>query len=416
MKNLWIVNHSSLPPELGGLNRHFYLSRHLSEAGYRVRIITASAIHNTDINIIGADDPAPFCEKSFSGVPFTFLKTPGYRGNGLARARDMLAFSRRFCSVYRCFERPDAVCASSPDPFAAAAAVKVARRLDVPVILEVRDLWPESIVAYQGHSPNNPVIKAMYGMEKRLYRSADRLVFTMEGGADYIRDKGWAGEVDLSNVRHINNGVDLEEFESCRSLSFFDADLDDPSTFKVVYAGSVRTAYHLEDVVDAALLLQDEHPDIRFLIWGDGDRRPALEARCREKGVRNVLFKGRVDRRHIPAILSKADATLLQLYQNRSGGQGILRYGCSPNKLFDYLAAAKPVIVGFAAGYDLVERYGCGISAPGGPAAIARAVLRLRSLSPQEYGVMCRNAEHAARDYDYRVLAGRFDAVLREVL
>lgn len=414
MKNLWIVNHSSLPPELGGLNRHFYFSRHLSQAGYRVRIITASAIHNTDINIIGGGDLAPFCEKSFSGVPFTFLKTPGYRGNGLARARDMLAFSRRFCSVFRRFERPDAICASSPDPFAAAAAVKVARHLGVPVILEVRDLWPESIVAYQGRSPKNPVIKAMYGMEKRLYRSADRLVFTMEGGADYIREKGWDGEVDLSSVRHINNGVDLAEFEACRGIPFFDADLNDPSTFKVVYAGSVRTAYHLEDVVDAALLLQSKHPDIRFLIWGDGDRRPALEARCREKGVRNVLFKGRVDRRHIPAILSKADATLLQLYQN--GGPGILRYGCSPNKLFDYLAAGKPVIVGFAAGYDLVERYGCGMSASGGPAALAEAALRLRFLSPEKYVAMCRNAARAARDYDYRILAKKFDAVLREVL
>lgn len=415
MTNVWIVNHTALPPELGGLNRHFYFSKYLTGAGYHVRLITASAIHNTDINMISPKDRRNITEKTFSGVPYTFIRTAGYRGNGGARIKDMLEFSLRFQRVCRAFERPDVIYASSPDPFAAVAAVRVAKRLRVPVIAEIRDLWPESIVAYQGHSPKSPLIKAMYRMEKWLYRHADRLIFTMEGGADYIREKGWEGAVDLAKIRYINNGVDLSEHSANSRLPFCDADLEDKDTFKVMYTGSVRTAYHLEDVVDAARILQDTHPDIRFFIWGSGDRREALMERCRANGVNSVLFKGRVDGKYIPAILSKADATLLQLYHTDS--PGILRFGCSPNKLFDYLASARPVIVNFDAGYDLIRRYECGTVTQGeGPKALARAVLDIRDLPETDYRRLCDNAARAARDYDYRLLAEKLDAVLRELI
>ncbi len=416
MQNIWIVNHSAIPPELGGLNRHYYFSKYLSEDQYQVRIITASAIHNTNVNIIEKQDKTLVREQSFDGVSYTFLKTSSYTGNGLSRIKNMLEFPWRFLRVYKRFEKPDIIYTSSPSPFAAYTAVRAAKKLKVPVIVEVRDLWPESIVAYQHKRRSNPVIWAMYRLEKWLYKHADRLIFTMEGGADYIREKGWEHAVDLKKVNNINNGVDLEEYRRNLSLSVEDDDLNDPDTFKVIYTGSIRRANNLDNVLTAAKLLQDTHPNIRFLLWGDGDCRTALMERCQDEDIRNVRFKGRVERKYIPSILSGSDINLV--YFDPHGIGGVMRFGCSQNKLFDYFASAKPLVSNFRPKYDLIERYQCGIpidTDTSEPEALVRAILKIYEMSDEEYRRLCENAARAAQDYDYRLLTRKLEEVIQSL-
>ena len=414
MKNIWIVNHTAIPPELGGLNRHYYFSKYLCNADYQVRIITASAIHNTDVNFIGPKEKQPVKEKKFGEVVYSFIKTTSYAGNGLARIKNMIEFPYRFLRTYKRFEKPDVIYTSSPSPFAAAAAVRVAKKLKVPVVVEIRDLWPESIVAYQQRSRKSPVIWAMYHLEKWLYRRADRLIFTMEGGADYIREKHWEHAVDLSKVENINNGVDISEYKENLKLTFQDADLEDADTFKVVYTGSVRQANKLDVVLDTAKLLKDTYPDIRFLIWGDGNRRAALEKRCKAEDIRNVVFKGHVERKYIPAILTKGDANLIHI--NSLGEGGVMRFGCSPNKLFDYMASGKLVLSNFSPNYDLIKRYECGVvSETPEPGALARVILDVYNMPKDEYKRLCDNAIRAACDYDYRLLAQKLDGIIQSL-
>lgn len=167
-----------------GWCRHYYFSKFLRERGHQVRIFTASEIHNTNINMIR--DGALYREETMDGVPYTFLKTRDYSGNGLSRIINMLEFPLRIQQAVNRFakvgERPDVIYTSAPTIFAAASAVIAAKRLKVPCVVEVRDIWPESIVEYKGMSRKNPVILALYALEKWLYKNADRLIFTMEGG------------------------------------------------------------------------------------------------------------------------------------------------------------------------------------------------------------------------------------------
>ena len=268
--NVWIINHYAIPPSMGGLVRHYYFSKFLRQMGHTVRIFTASEIHNTNINMIR--DSSLYKEQEMDGVPYTFLKTRDYSGNGLSRIYNMLEFPLRIQQAVKKFvkngERPDVIYTSAPTIFAAASALVAARRLKVPCVVEVRDIWPESIVEYKGMSRKNPIILALYQLEKWLYKKADRLIFTMEGGKDYIREKHWEDKVPLEKIYNLNNGVDLQEYDkNCQQYRLDDPDLLDESTFKVVYTGSIRLVNNLGKIVEMAEYLQKQGENkIKFLL------------------------------------------------------------------------------------------------------------------------------------------------------
>lgn len=415
IENIWIVNHSAIPPELGGLNRHYYFSKYLTDLGYNVRLIASSAIHNTDVNIITRREKVLFRDKKFGDVVYTFLKTSDYHGNGFSRIINLLQFPVRLLLHYKKLTRPDIIYTSSPSPFAAFAAIRLAKKMRVPLILEVRDLWPETLVVYGRYSRRNPVIWAMYRLEKWMYKKADRLIFTFEGGAEYIKKQHWDKAIDLTKIYNVNNGVDLKEYHQNLQSQMTEAKTFNNGGFKVVYTGSVRKAYSLGNLLDTAKILLGSHPDIRFLIWGDGNEKQALEERCRREGIGNVSFMGRVERSKIPAVLAQGDANLLHV--NPLGDQGLAQYGCSPNKLFDYFASGKPTISNFKPNYDLIERHGCGVVAQEStPQGLAEAVIKVYNMPKDEYDRLCANAVSLARQYDYPMLTSKIDAIIRGMI
>ena len=295
--------------------------------------------------------------------------------------------------------------------FAAASAVIAAKRLKVPCVVEVRDIWPESIVEYKGMSRKNPIILALYALEKWLYKNADRLIFTMEGGPDYIKEKHWENKIPLAKIDNLNNGVDLAEFDENRQkYTLDDPDLLDESTFKVVYTGSIRLVNNLEKIVEVAERMQQMGEEkIRFLLYGDGTEREQLIEKCRQKGLCNIRFPGKVEKKYIPFILSKSDLNINHVKQT-----GIMRFGCSLNKQFDYFASGKPVLSDLTVNYDLIQRYGAGVTLPNQDTeSLCREILRFAHMSKDEYQSICRNARRAAGDYDYRTLTGKLEDILQ---
>lgn len=411
---VWIINHYAIPPSMGGLVRHYYFSRYLRKMGHDVRILTASEIHNTDINMIR--DGSLYREEMMDGVPYTFLKTRDYSGNGLSRIYNMMEFPVRIQQIVKKLvkggERPDVIYTSAPTIFAAGSALIAARRLKVPCVVEVRDIWPESIVEYKGMSRKNPIIAVLYQLEKWLYRRADRLIFTMEGGSDYIKEKGWEEKIPLEKIRNLNNGVDLEEFDRNREeYQLEDADLLDEHTFKVVYTGSIRLVNNLGKVVEMAEYMKQHGENrIRFLLYGDGTEREELMEQCRQKGLDNIRFPGKVEKKYIPFILSKSDLNLNHVKQT-----GIMRFGCSLNKQFDYFASGKPVLSDLTVSHDLIERYGAGVTLPTQDTeALCQEVLRFANMPKEEYEQYCVNARHAAEQYDYQELTQKLLEILQE--
>ena len=414
--NVWIINHYAIPPSMGGLVRHYYFSKFLRQMGHTVRIFTASEIHNTNINMIR--DSSLYKEQEMDGVPYTFLKTRDYSGNGLSRIYNMLEFPLRIQQAVKKFvkngERPDVIYTSAPTIFPAASAMVAARRLKVPCVVEVRDIWPESIVEYKGMSRKNPIILALYQLEKWLYKKADRLIFTMEGGKDYIREKHWEDKVPLEKIYNLNNGVDLQEFDkNCQQYRLDDPDLLDESTFKVVYTGSIRLVNNLGKIVEMAEYLQKQGENkIKFLLYGDGTEREQLMQLCEQKGLTNIRFPGKVEKKYIPFILSRSDLNINHVKQT-----GIMRFGCSLNKQFDYFASGKPVLSDLTVNYDLIERYGAGVTLPTQDTEeMCRQVLRFAHMPQEEYRQICQNARRAAQDYDYRALTQRLLQILEDTV
>lgn len=409
--DIWIVNHYAIPPRMGGLVRHYYFSKYLQEKGHTVKIFTSSKIHNTDINMI--KDKSLYREEVEDGVEYTFVRSKDYRGNGLDRIINMMDLPFKTWKAMKLFykqKRPDVIYTSSPDLFVAYFALLFGRKYKIPVVVEIRDLWPESIVEYNGMSRKNLIIQVLYRLEKWIYKKADQLIFTMEGGKDYIRDKGWDKAVDLEKVNYVNNGVDLEEFEEDKDkYQIQDSDLESKETFKIIYVGSVRKANAIGTLVEVGDELKKRgENDIKILIYGDGTDRKILEKVCREKNIDNVIFKGKVEKKYVPYILSKSDLNILNYKQAQTW-----KYGGSQNKQFEYLASGRPICSNVKMGYSIIRANHCGVEENIiGKQQYTDIILRYKKMEKEEYTQECKNARQAAISYEYRTLSDKIERIL----
>ena len=305
---------------------------------------------------------------------------------------------------------PEIILASSVHPLTLIDGIKWGRKNRIPCICEVRDLWPETFLDF-GFTKKNPIIKFMYRMEKWIYRKSDALIFTMEGGKDYIVEKGWDSSVSLDKINYINNGVDLELYkENIAENILSDIDLKNNDCFKVIYAGSIRPANGVDNIVKCAQYLKED--DIKIIIFGEGPDKTNLEKYCTDNDISNVIFKGRVDKKYIPYILSKGNITLLNYKQC-----AIDRFGTSQNKLFEYLASGSPIIANVHMGYDIIEQYNCGISkAFDSDKEYADAILSIKNLSKQGFDDLCKNAEQAAENFDYKIWADKLEKIMLNLI
>lgn len=407
-QNVWIWNHYATNMFFDQAGRHYWFAENLLKEGYKPTIFCASTNHFSDNDI--DTKRSKYSLDSVNNIPFVFINTPEYKGNGKNRVLNMISFYRGLFKTTEMYAelngKPDVILASSVHPLTLVAGIKIAKKFDIPCICEVRDLWPESIVAYGSLKRNSVIAKLLYQGEKWIYKKADRIIFTMEGGKDYIVDKKWgslsSGPINVKKVFYLNNGVDLAQFNNNKvNHPIKDLDLDSDK-FKVVYTGSIRAVNDVEYLVEIAKQLKLLHEkDVELLIYGDGPERERLVQKCKKENLENIKFKGRVPKQSIPYVLSKANLNILHFQQN-----SIKKYGASLNKLFEYFASGKPIISDCEFGYDLIKRYNCGLVIDGGtPKQLAYEIIKVKNLSKNEYQILCKNSMKAANDYDFKVLS-----------
>ena len=407
MKKIWIVNHYGEPPTVGKYTRHYKFALKLIARGYDVKIFAASAIHRTNTNY--TCNERDFLEKEINGVPFVFVKTCNYMGNGQKRIKNMIQYATRILRVAKNFEEPNVIYSSSPHPLTWLSGYILSKRYNAKFIAETRDLWPETLVAMGRIKRNSIPAKILYSLEKFIYKRADKLIFTFPGGKDYVRSRG----LDVSKVRYINNGVDIDEFNDNKlNCIFEDEDLNDNNTFKILFTGAIGKANAIYRIVDIAKIFIDKGiKNIRFYIFGDGPERQYLENYIIENKITNVVFKGKVDKKYIPNILSKSNLNIFCLEYLPN----LFKYGLSPNKMFEYFASGKPIISNVECGYDMLKKYNCGITVNGGSAeALAEGILKFYNMPKEEYDTYCANALKAAKDFDYKILTDKLEKVILE--
>lgn len=407
---IWLINNYTMLPEHGPMTRQYYFAKELSARGHEVTAFAGSHIHNSDIQLVEGERWKIWQEQPFRWV---YVHTLAYGKSRKKQILSMFQFYRNTAIAAQYFRKqygtPDVILGSSAHPLTALLAVRLGQKYRCKSIAEIRDLWPESIVAFGIAGPHNPAVLALRRLEKWIYKKADAVVFTMEGAYDYIVEQGWGKEIPRSKVHHINNGVDLELFDYNKEhFRAEDPDLDDPNIFKVIYTGSVRRVNNLGLLVDAAKCVKD--PRVKLLVWGDGDEREALERRVRDEKISNIVFKGKVEKKYIPSIVSRADLNLVHWEQ-----APLLKYGVSYNKLFDYMAAGRPIFSTVCPGYSIWEKYDCGRDTEDTrPEPLARELEKMAALSPEELSRLGENAREGSRDYDFRVLTQKLLNVIGE--
>lgn len=402
-----IINHYAIPPSQAGGTRHYSLAKELIARGHQVKIVAANFSHQTKNKVVQSGNEKVL-EADFNGVPFIYINVPAYKGNSPARLHNMLSFTRQLVSnkYFKTIESPDVILGSSPHPFAVWAAQRLATKWEVPFIFEVRDLWPQSLIDLGRVSSRHPAVKLMAVLEKHLYKHADKIITLLPGAHEYIRSIG----INVDKVVYIPNGIDFSIYsQPTDHLPKTNSD-----RFTVMYAGAHGVANGLDTIIKCAGILKGKYGEkIIFQLVGDGPHKGYLKNMAAEMGLSNVQFINPVPKSQVPAMLSQADAFIMLLKDSP-----VFRWGISPNKLYDYLCASRPVIYGVNAFNNPVEEAGAGITvAPENPEELAAAVIKLYNMSEPDRKQMGLNGrKYIEENHDFRNLAIRLEETFLEVV
>ena len=386
--------------------RHYYISKFLKQNGYDPVVFVSNTQTGQKAKYVQTDELWIEKKAEIIDVPYVYVKSKTYSGNGKDRIINMYLYYKNVQKAAKEYakthDRPDVIYASSVHPLTLIAGQKLAKHFGVKCICEVRDLWPESLVAY-GHLKRRSLLaKLLYVFEKRIYVKADKVIMTWPGGYDYIRDRGWEKRIPEEKVVNISNGIDLEMYKNnITEHPYSDYELEDGSTKKIIYTGSVREVNNLGVIVSAAEILQSKgFSGFKILIYGDGTERDDLIKRAEDAKLTNIAFVGRVPKECVPAILSRAFVTLLH-----NSSTSLDKYGQSQNKFFEYLAAGKPILMTYSVGHSVCRENNCGFEIEKqSPESIADAIEKIVGMSDAEYDSCSKNAEKTAEKYDFRNL------------
>lgn len=398
---VWFVNQYAGSPFHGMEFRHYELGRAMAARGHTVVVITGSYSH------LFTQQPATtgtYSMQDVGGLTYCWVKVPSYRR--AASGRRVLNMAAFMVRLYRLpvgsLPAPDAIVVSSPSLFPILPAERWSRRWGARLVFEVRDIWPLTLQELGGLSRRHPLIAMMSWFERRAYRVADAVVSVLPAARSHLESHGMAPP----KLRIIPNGVGPEAF----------LEPSDPApqqvraaiarhAFNVGFVGTLGSANALETLIGAARLLAGE--DIGFVVVGQGSEEHRLRAMASDVG--SVVFVGSVAKSNVPATLRGFDVCYVG-YRRSS----LYRFGISPNKLFDYMAAAQPIILAASAANDPVGEAQCGITVePDNPAALARAIVYLQQISPAERTRLGANGRaYVERVHSYANLAQQYLPVL----
>ena len=406
--NIWYLHPYAGGPGVGRYWRPYSFAKAWQEDGHKVRVFTARYHH-----LLEPDVPRGG-RAEISAVSYDFVPTLRYRGNGGARVLSMLLFAIMLvpCGIAGLFRhgRPDLIIYSSPHPYGYISAWLLARLFRASVYLEVRDIWPLSLVELGGMSPSHPMVWLTGLLERFAYRTADHVISLIPAADQHMRSKGLAPE----RFSWVPNGADelpVMADEQSSALLVRLRELRQEGKFIVIYTGAHGAPNALHLLLDAASHLQKENrARVHFVLVGRGEQKADLQARSAKLGLRNLEFFDQVEKRVAVAAMGLADAGALCLKP-----EPIFRFGVSPNKLWDYMLAALPVVFVCRAANNPVLDYGCGVAAdPADPVSIAEAILtlsRLPAVDIQEMGARGRQA--VLDSYLYTALAAKVTAIYR---
>jgi glycosyltransferase involved in cell wall biosynthesis len=384
------------------------MAREWVRAGHSVTILAASHSHvrSTQPHI-----QSTFTKEEIEGIQYIWAKTLPYTQNGLKRFMNMLVFIAR---IFQYFlkspknTRPDAVIASSTYPLDIYPAFYISKISRAKLFFEVHDLWPLSPIELGGMKKTHPFIILMQMAENFAYKYSDKVISMLPKTLNYMMEHG----LDSKKLSYIPNGIDLEEWAKLPNPDkdpYISKILEKVKNdqlagyFTIAYLGTHGLANALDNFINAAEILKNHK--MKFYLIGGGPDKKNLQILSQNKKLEHVNFIDSIPKHYIPLATQAFDCNYIGLQK-----QPLFRFGISPNKLMDYMAAQKPIIAAFEAGNDIIKEAQCGINVPAeNPQALANGILQMTQLSKEERTQMGKNGyDFVKKHHDYKVLSKKF--------
>jgi len=350
IKNVFIINQYTSTPKLGGGgNRSFYIASELVKNGFNVTLITSSYSHVPKRNY-PVKKNIQFEEEN--GIKLVIVKNIVYEsGRSIKRILSMLIFwLKLYFLPLKKLNQPDVIIVSSISLLPILNAFWIKRRCSnkPKVILEVRDIWPLSLLELGGFSKYNPFVMFLSFVEKLAYKKSDYLTAVLP-----LANKHFENIVGKKvKFKHISNGIHLESMDKIEPLSSEIKNLIPKEKFIVGYTGALGVANAMENFILLAKALESDN-SIFFIIVGDGYLKDDLINEAKE--LTNIKFIERIPKSQIQSILSHFDLLYLAWHD-----RDIYNYGISANKVFEYMFSAKPILMVGNISESEVELSNCG--------------------------------------------------------
>lgn len=384
--------------------RSYEMARRLLTRGHRVTMICGVNDNTARVFTINGR----VSEMDIDGIQVRCIAEP--YSNKMGPLRRMLAFRAFAATATRIVSSLDAdvVFATSTPLTVGVPGMKAARKLGVPFVFEVRDLWPELLIS-MGVMKNPLAIWYFRRIERTIYAAARHIIALAPGIKEGICKTGYPAE----RVTMIPNGCDLDLFRP-DDAPLDDPRFGDPSDLRLVFSGAHGRANGLDSVLDAAAELKRRgERGVRFCFIGDGGRKPQLVERSRREGLDELCcWVDPMPKAELARVLPRMDVGM-QILMNVPA----FYYGTSPNKFFDYISCGIPVLNNYPGWLaDMIRANRCGVVVPpDDPRAFADAVVQLRDRRA-ELAEMGRAARALAeREFSRDRLGDQFVATLEAV-
>jgi glycosyltransferase involved in cell wall biosynthesis len=401
-KTIWFINDYAGSRYHGMEFRNYYFAKEFVKMGYSVYIISASYMHlfkklpKIDGN---------FTFEKIDGINYLWVKVPKYKeSTDKKRVLKWFVFTAKlFFLPLKKMQKPDIIIASPMAPFLVLPAFKLAKKFNAKFIYEVKDIWPLSIIELGNISPKNPLIRAMSWCEKFAIKKADFVVSSLQNYSEHLTK-------DLNINRDfiwINNGIDLDEMQKTKPLPKEIIKLVPKDKFIVGYTGTIGIANALEYLLQAAKELQN-NSDIAFVIVGDGKEKNSL---MQKYNLKNIVWIEPIKKEQVQSMLSLFDVCYIGLKK-----ENLFKYGVSPNKLFDYMFSAKPIVYAIDSGKsNIVKLANCGVTAEAQNSnSIKEAILKLYAMPKEQRDILGKNGkEYVLEHFTYEKLAKKFTKLFK---
>jgi len=398
------------PPEVNApASRTYEHCVEWARAGHEVTVVTCAPNHPRGVLYKGYRNRW-FQTEEMDGIRVIRLWTYLSPNEGfLRRTLNYISYMIAAILATPRLSTPDIVISTSPQFFNGLAGWLVSRLKRVPWALEIRDLWPESIVTV-GAIKNPLIIRALERLELFAYRKAAVIVPVTDAFKQYMVGKG----IDAGKISVLKNGVNLRLFQArdpttpeAQSLA---RQLGAEGRFVAAYVGTHGMAHHLETILEAAARIDND--DILFVMVGDGAERDRLAAKRAEMGLTNVVMLDQLPKASMPALWSLTDVSLVLLKKSD------LFKTVIPSKIFESMAMRVPIILGVEGeAQTIIEEAGAGICIePENAERLAESVRALYEDTALAQRLGDSGRRYVEQHFDRAVLADRYQRLLLDTI